>query len=274
VADHDRGVPEAPRLVDTSGATLAAEPVTLDLTGKRALVTGASRGIGRALATALAAHGADVLAVARGEEALHETAALAAGPGRITVLSADLGDPDAIDAVIARTVEDLRGIDILVNNAATDVNQRIEDLPLEDYRRVVDLGLRACWLLCRAASPLLGDGASVINVGSVCSLVAMHGETAYVAAKHALVGVTRALSLEWARRGVRVNALAPGWVPTEMNQAVLDDPDAMAWVRRNTPMGRWATTEEMAGPVIFLASPASSYMTGQVLVVDGGWTVR
>ncbi|GAB3857735.1 SDR family oxidoreductase [Nocardioides maradonensis] len=254
--------------------TVAAEPTTAVLAGKRALVTGASRGIGRALAIALAANGADVLAVARGEEGLRETAALATGPGRITVFAADLGDPDAADAVIARVVEDLGGLDILVNNAATDVNHKIEDFPLEDYQQILDLGLRSAWLLCQAASPLLGEGASVINVGSVCSMVAMHGETAYVAAKHAIVGVTRALALEWARRGVRVNALAPGWVATEMNQAVLDSEDAMAWVRRNTPLGRWASTEEMAAPVVFLASTAASYITGQVLVVDGGWTIR
>ncbi|GCD88132.1 SDR family NAD(P)-dependent oxidoreductase [Nocardioides sp. LS1] len=244
------------------------------LNGRRALVTGASRGIGRALVVALAATGADVLAVARGEDGLQETAALATGPGRVSVLAADLRDPDSIDEVVARAVAELGGLDILVNNAATHLNGRIEDLPLEDYQQIVDLGLRSAWLLCKAASPLLGEGASVINVGSVCSLVAMHGETAYVATKHALLGVTRALALEWARRGVRVNALAPGWVETEMNQAVLQDADAMTWVRRNTPMGRWASTEEMAGPVVFLASDASSYMTGQVLVVDGGWTAR
>jgi NAD(P)-dependent dehydrogenase (short-subunit alcohol dehydrogenase family) len=254
--------------------TLTTTP-SFSLAGRRALVTGASRGIGRALAVGLAEHGADVLAVARSEANLRETAELASGAsGSVTPHAADLQRADEAEAVVARASEALGGLDILVNNAGTTQMGPIEEADLPTYQQVLSLNLQSCWLLCRAASGVLSEGSSVINVASMLSLVASRDESAYIAAKHGLLGLTRALSLEWAQRGVRVNALAPGYVETSMTEPGLVDDGYSRWVRRNTPMGRWAQPEEMTGPVVFLASPASGFMTGQVLVVDGGWTAK
>lgn len=247
------------------------------LAGRRAIVTGASRGIGQAIAVGLARQGAEVLAVARSGDALEETAALARdASGSVVPHVADLRSSEEIDAAVDRAVAELGGLDILVNNAASDHYSRVEQTDLATFQQVIELNLRSCWLLCQKASAALrdGDGGSVINVASMLGLVANTHESAYVAAKHGLVGLTRALALEWARRGVRVNALAPGYVETAMTTPGLVLDDYAAMVLRKTPMGRWAQPEEMVGAVVFMASQASSFMTGQVLVVDGGWTAQ
>jgi NAD(P)-dependent dehydrogenase (short-subunit alcohol dehydrogenase family) len=246
-----------------------------DLSGRRALVTGASRGIGRALAVGLAECGANVLAVARSTDGLEETARLAPEDGgTIETHTADLSDVDAIEATVAAAIERLGGIDILVNNAAADHDSPIEETSLDTFKTVVDLNLQSCWLLCKAASAALEEGGGkVINVASMLGTIAVRDNSAYIAAKHGLVGVTRALALEWGRRGIQINALAPGFVETDM-MAQLSDEGVAKWVKSRTPMGRWSQPEEMVGPVVFLASSASDFVTGQVLVVDGGWTVQ
>jgi NAD(P)-dependent dehydrogenase (short-subunit alcohol dehydrogenase family) len=263
-------------------ASIAPNPNTalrdaFDLTGQRAVVTGASRGMGRAIAIAYARRGADVLAVARSGDALRETTALGGdAPGRLEVHETDLRDPSAIDAAIDRARDELGGLDILVNNAADSHASPIEETEVETWQRVVELNLGSCWLLCRAASSALrdGGGGSVINIASILGLIASPNESAYIAAKHGLVGLTRALALEWARRGVRVNAIAPGYVETAMTSEYLADDAFGRWVKRSTPQGRWAQPDEVTGAAIFLAARASSFVTGQVLVVDGGWTVQ
>ncbi|GAB7003215.1 SDR family NAD(P)-dependent oxidoreductase [Nocardioides sp. AN3] len=260
--------------MSTTTVRPTTENAAAPLLGRRAVVTGASRGIGRALATGLVRSGADVIAVARSAEGLAETAEQAVGPGTLTTYSADLSDPAAIDPLIAHAVSRFGGLDILVNNAASTHWSLIEDTDLAAYQQVMDLDLQSCWLLCRAASAVLSEDSSVINVASMLGTIGSRHETAYVAAKHALVGVTRALALEWGRRGIRVNALAPGYVETAMTSPGFQEEAYAAWVLRNTPMHRWAQPEEMVGPTVFLASSASSFMTGQVLVVDGGWTAR
>lgn len=247
-----------------------------DLTGRRALVTGASRGIGQAIAVALAKQGADVVGAARSEDGLRKTAELAAdASGSFQPHAVDLRSPESIEACIAHTAEALGGIDILVNNAADDHDSSIEDTDLSVWQRVLELNLQSCWLMIKAASPhLKNGGGTVVNIASVLGLVAMRNDSAYIAAKHGLVGVTRAIGLEWARDGVRVNAICPGYVQTAMLPD-LDANEAVAnYIRKSVPMGRWSQPEEYAGPAIFLASGASSYMTGQVLVVDGGLTAK
>lgn len=245
------------------------------LAGRRALVTGASRGIGRAVALALARRGADVVAVARTRSGLEETAAAAAeAPGSIHIRAVDLRDPDDVRATVEHAANVLGGLDVLLNNAASDHWSLIEDTDLATFQEVLELDLQSCWLLCQAASTFLSTGASVINVASMLGTVGGLNETAYISAKHGLVGLTRALALEWGRRGIRVNALAPGWVETANTIAGLEDEKYASWVLRNTPLGRWAQPDEMGGPAVFLASAASAFMTGQVLVVDGGWTAR
>jgi NAD(P)-dependent dehydrogenase (short-subunit alcohol dehydrogenase family) len=247
-----------------------------DLTGRRALVTGASRGIGRAIAIAFAQSGAEVVGAARSEEDLKETAALAQGaPGRIEIQVADLRPPEGVEACVAAAAETLGGIDILVNNAAADHDSSVENTSLETFQNVLDVNLQSCWLMARAASPYLKDGGGkVINVASVLGLVAIRNDSAYIAAKHGLIGVTRALALEWARRGVQVNAIAPGFVETAMTSEFLSSEEGAAWAKRMTPQGRWAQPEEIAWPAVFLASSASDFITGHVLVVDGGNTAQ
>jgi NAD(P)-dependent dehydrogenase (short-subunit alcohol dehydrogenase family) len=248
-----------------------------DLTGKRAVVTGASRGIGRAITVGLAEHGAEVIAVARTVTGLDETVAAAAGaPGKVHALAADLSNADTIDSAITTAVDTLGGLDILVNNAATDHDSPIEETDLATFQRVIELNLQSCWLLAKAASPHLSadGGGKLINVASTLGLVAMRDDSAYIAAKHGLVGVTKALAIEWGRRNVQVNALAPGMVETEMTRDGLAIEAVAKWAIRNTPLGRWAQPEEMVGAAVFLASPASDFVTGHVLLVDGGWTAQ
>lgn len=248
-----------------------------DLEGRRALVTGASRGIGRAIAVGLAEHGADVMCVARGEEGLKETVGEVAGVGRRgELLVADLSERDAPAWVVAETLGRLGGLDVLVNNAAGGHYTAAIDTDAEVWDRVLALDLRASFLLCREAGRhLVAQGrGKVINVASILGLAGDRHQAAYVAAKTGLVGLTRALALEWARSGVQVNALAPGFVVTDMTRRSFEDPRVRDWVEQRTPMGRWGRPEDLVGAAVFLASPASDFVTGHVLVVDGGWLAQ
>lgn len=242
------------------------------ITGKRALVTGASRGIGQAIAVGLARHGADVVGVARTEAGLKETAGLADGaPGSFTAHTADLSSTEEISSTVEHAAQTLGGIDILVNNAGAVHELPIEKTDLATYEQVLDLNLRAVWLLIQAASPYLKDGGGkVINIASVLGVIGARNDSAYVAAKHGVVGLTRAMGLEWARKGVTVNAIAPGYVETAMLPDLEADEAAATFIKSQVPMGRWSQPSEFVGPTVFLASEASSYITGQVLVVDGG----
>jgi NAD(P)-dependent dehydrogenase (short-subunit alcohol dehydrogenase family) len=246
-----------------------------DLTGRRALVTGASRGIGRAIALGLASRGAAVCAVARSREGLDRTVSMAAGmPGVVHAIAADLRAQESIQRTVEDTVATVGGIDILVNNAADDTEGPIEQLDLATWQRVLELNLQSCYLLCQAASPHLRKGGhgKVVNVASILGHVAMADGLAYTAAKHGLIGLTRALGVEWATQGIQVNALSPGWIETDMTASMTADEEASTAITSRTPMARWGKTRDLVGPVIFLASSASDFMTGQSLVVDGGWT--
>lgn len=260
----------------TTDELIAPASSLFDLTGRRALVTGASRGIGRAIALAFAGQGARVIGVARSEQGLAETAELAAdASGSFEFMSVDLRSAEGIDACVSQAASSMSGMDILVNNAADDHESAIEDTDPAVWDRVVDLNLRSCWLMTRAASPYLKDGGGkVINIASILGLVGIRNDSAYVAAKHGLIGVTRAVALEWARSGVQVNAIAPGFAQTAMLPDLTTNDDAANYIRRQVPMGRWAQPEEFAGTAVFLASRASDYVTGHVLVVDGGLTAR
>ncbi len=263
-----------------AGMTLietASRADTFDLTGRRAIVTGASRGIGRAIALEFAARGARVVAVARSESDLHEAARIATdSAGEILPVAADLRSAhDGPAQVVRRAVELVGGIDVLVNNAGYDNEQTIEDTTAEEWDKVIDLNVRSLFLMCQAASPFLADGGGkVINISSMFGHVAAREELAYVTSKHAVMGMTKALALEWARKGIQVNALCPGFVDTEMLARAMADDAAAKYLRRMTPLGRWAQPDEMVGPAVFLASAASDFMTGQALIVDGGYTAQ
>jgi NAD(P)-dependent dehydrogenase (short-subunit alcohol dehydrogenase family) len=245
-----------------------------DLTGNKAFVTGASRGIGRVIAVALAAAGADVAIAARSEEGLAETAREVTALGRKAfVFPLDVTQQEDVAAVVTEAIKMLGHLDIVFNNAGgSNFMVPFLDMRMSGWEKVLRLNLDSTVYVCQAVGPHLrerGSG-SVINVASVAGLAAAPGLVPYGAAKAAVVSLTRTLAVEWAPLGIRVNALCPGWTATDLNKNLWGGPDGGEAVVADVPMRRWAKPEEMAGPAVFLASDASSYMTGQVLVIDGG----
>ena len=248
-----------------------------DVTDRRVLVTGASRGIGRAVAKGLALAGAHVFAVARTGAALDELGdEIAEAGGRFGHLARDLtGEPVAVE-VVAAAMDALGGLDVLINNAAIDIELGAFDVSYEDFERIMEFNVNSTFALMREAGRIFveqGHG-KVVNVTSVLSAVGVRDDVAYVASKHALLGLTRSLALEWGRKNVQVNALAPGFVLTEMTRADWENEAVRKSVLRRTPLGRVAEPEELVGAVIFLSSQASDFMTGSTLFIDGGWTAQ
>ena len=242
------------------------------LTGRTALVTGASSGLGVRFAEVLAAAGATVWITARREERLVR---LAERNPVFRPFRADVSD--AADR--AALIDAIRGagatLDVLVNNAGTDNGAKPDEETPEQFAGVLATNLVAPFHLAQLAAGLGGE-VSVINVSSVLGQVsaAPLGSASYAGSKAGLIGLTRELAGHWGRRGVRVNALAPGWFETEMNEGLFADERSVKWVNRNTMLGRAGQVSELDSALLFLASPASSYLTGQVLTVDGGWTAR
>lgn len=247
-----------------------------DLSGRKAFVTGASRGIGAAIAAGFAAAGADVALAARSADALAETAREVEKHGRTAVvLPCDVTDRDAVEATVAQAIDRLGHLDIVVNNAGgTRFTVPFADMRLDGWDKVMRLNLDSAMWVCHTVGPHLRErrSGSIINVASVAGLIGAPFLAPYGAAKAALVSLTKTLAVEWAAYGVRVNGLCPGWTATELNRNLWSDEQASRATVASVPMQRWGKPEEMAGPAVFLASDASSYMTGQVLVVDGGQT--
>lgn len=247
------------------------------LAGKKALVTGASRGIGQVIAVAFAQAGADVALTARGADGLAVTAKQIRDAGREAVeIPADLTSQPTAAAVVDESIQKLGQLDIVVNNAGgSNFMVSFLDMRLSGWDKIMRLNLDATMWVCQAAGAHMtarGTG-SVINIASVAGLAAAPFLASYGAAKAAVVSLTKTLATEWGRSGVRVNALCPGWTATELNRNLWDSPDGGQATIATVPMGRWGKAEEMAGPAVFLASEASSFMTGQVLAIDGGQTV-
>lgn len=245
-----------------------------DLTGRKAFVTGASRGIGRVIAIALAEAGADVAIAARSQDGLAETAREVTARGRKAfVFPLDVTRADDVRAAVTDAIRLLGHLDIVVNNAGgTNFTVPFLDMRMSGWEKVMRLNVDAALHILQTAGPHMrerGRG-SVINVASVAGLTATPGLMPYGAAKAAIISVTRTLAVEWAPHNIRVNALCPGWTATELNRNLWGAPDGGQATIATVPMGRWARAEEMAGPAVFLAADASSFMTGQVLIVDGG----
>jgi NAD(P)-dependent dehydrogenase (short-subunit alcohol dehydrogenase family) len=242
-----------------------------ELTGKTVLITGASRGIGAAIAAAMAAAGARLALNSRGEESLRATADSI--DGETLVLPGDVTDADVARGVVRDAVAGLGRIDVIVNNVGgSSFMVPFTDLRFSGWEKLVRLNVYSAVHVTQAAVGAMlerGSG-SIINVASVAGLGGTPGLIPYGASKAALISLTRSLALEFASRGVRVNALCPGWTATDLNRNLWEDEAASAALTATIPMGRWGRAEEMAGPAVFLASDASSFMTGQTLVVDGG----
>lgn len=245
----------------------------VDLAGQTALVTGASRGIGQAIAVALGRCGARVVCVARDEGKLEETAAtIRQAGGAAEVRTCDVTQGQAVSALVEQVVEQFDRLQILVNNAGITRDTLIPRMSDDDFDEVIATNLRGAFLFTRAASrPMMqGRYGRIVNVSSVSGIVGNPGQANYAASKAGLIGMTKSVARELAGRNVTVNAIAPGFIESEMTQAlgslVVDE------VKKRIPCKRLGTAEEIAQAVLFLASPAASYITGQVLVVDGGMT--
>jgi NAD(P)-dependent dehydrogenase (short-subunit alcohol dehydrogenase family) len=242
------------------------------LDGRVALVTGASSGLGARFAAVLRQAGADVVLTARRRDRVDTVAAGLGGP--VTVVTGDLRDP-AVRAGLIASVSDRYGrLDLLVNNAGVCDGGAVEEQTLDELVEVIDLNLVATLDMCRLAAPLLfaAPGATVINVASIFGLVGSRAPmAAYNASKGALINLTRNLAAQWGPRGIRVNALAPGFFPTALT-GQLSNPVQRQQIEQRTLLGRVPELTEIDGPLLFLASDAASYVTGQVLTVDGGWT--
>ena len=251
---------------------------SFDLTGKTALVTGASRGIGRAIALGLATAGADVALSARDEASLRELAGEVEALGRkAVVLPADVTDAEACRALGSDAISALGSLDVLVNNAGgSSYMGPFTGLRFSGWEKVMRLNVDSIVHLSQVvgAHMLERGSGSVINVASVAGLTGTPALAPYGASKAAVVSLTKTLALEWGPQGVRVNALCPGWTKTDLNKDLWSNDELAASMVEPTGLKRWAVVDEMVGPTVFLASDASSYVTGQAIVVDGGQTAH
>ncbi len=250
--------------------------MTRPLAGKVAVVTGASRGLGRAIAVALAEAGADVAVAARAKAELEETAHQAERHGtRALALTTDVASYAAVEQLMARTVDGLGRLDIVVNNAGIAKVVPLAEASLADWQAILDVNLSGVFFGCRAAAPYLirQQAGKVINLSSVLAAVALPGYTMYSATKGAVISLTRTLAVEWARHNVQVNAIAPGWFVTEMNEAAFADPRIHERLIRDIPARRTGRLEEIGPLAVYLASPGSQFMTGQTIFLDGGHSV-
>ena len=247
------------------------------LDGRVALVTGASRGLGEAIASALAEAGAAVAVVARSSR-VHEVAReLAAEHGTsCRAYQCDVTDARSVQDTVGAVIAECGGLHVVVNNAGINIRGPIDELSLDQFQQVQDTNVTAMWLVCRAAAAHLkqqGYG-RLVNIGSLLSVLGMAERTPYAVSKGGVLQLTRVLAMEWAPAGITVNCIIPGVFATEMNRPLFEDAAINERVVGNVPLGRWGEPAEVAGLALYLASDAASYVTGAAMTVDGGWSVH
>jgi NAD(P)-dependent dehydrogenase (short-subunit alcohol dehydrogenase family) len=248
------------------------------LDGKTALVTGGARGLGKTMAIALAEAGADIALAGRSRESCDAAAKeIAAATGRtVRAFAADVTLAAEVERLHADVTTACGDVDILINNAGTNIRGTLDQLTEADWDSVIDTNLKGPFLCTKAFAPgMIRKGwGRVINLASIMSVVALPGRTPYASSKAGVLGLTRVWALEWAGKGVTCNAICPGPFATDMNRQLLNDPQAYQQFVANIPMGRWGELDELTGAIVFLASDASSFVTGTSLFIDGGWTAR
>jgi NAD(P)-dependent dehydrogenase (short-subunit alcohol dehydrogenase family) len=264
---------------DTEQATLPVNVLEMfRLDGRTALVTGGSKGLGLVMATALAQAGAEVAIVSRTESEVNAAASRIADETKRRVLpfTADVTDGGHIERLAAETADAFGKVDILVNNAGINIRGAAAELSESDWNAVLSVNLTAPFLLARTFGPKMAERGwgRIINLGSILSVIGIAGRAPYASAKAGVLNLTRVLAMEWATSGVTVNAICPGPFATDMNKPLLNDPEKYAAFVAKIPMGRWGELHEIAGVALFLASEASSFVTGSALFVDGGWTAQ
>ena len=248
-----------------------------DLAGKSALVTGANRGIGAAIALGLAKAGADIVGISRqmseDEQIAREVKAL----GRtFTPLAADLSDRSQSRTLAERVLELVPRVDILINNAGITARYPAAEIPLDEWDRVIEINLNSQFILAQGfGRHMIDNGAGrIIFIASIMSFQGGLRIPPYAASKHAIIGLTKALSNEWSALGVNVNAIAPGYIATDHNTALRSDPVRMPEVTSRIPIGRWGVSEDVVGSAVFLSGSGADYISGSVITVDGGWVAR
>ncbi|KQV66224.1 SDR family oxidoreductase [Rhizobium sp. Root1220] len=244
-----------------------------DLKGRRALVTGSTQGIGYAMAKGLAEHGASIVLNGRDPERLEEAGARLRDLGHdVSTAAFDVTDAAAVATAVARTEDDVGPIDILVNNAGMQFRTPLEDFPVSKWEQLLATNITSVFLVGQAVARHMikrGKG-KIINIASVQSELARPGIAPYTATKGAVKNLTRGMCADWAKHGLQINAIAPGYFKTPLNQALVDNADFSHWLEQRTPAARWGEVDELIGAAVFLASDASSFVNGHTLYVDGG----
>ncbi len=246
------------------------------LTDHVAVITGGNRGLGLGMATALAQAGAHIVSVHRSDRSTDLAKAVSSAKRELLTLPIDVGDEDAAEQVLSSTLRHFGRADILINNAGIQRRYPSHEFPVGEWDLVLNINLRAVFLFCQAfGREMLKQGrGKIINVTSVLSFQGGFTVPAYVAAKHAVAGLTKSLCNEWSSKGINVNGIAPGYMDTDMNEALKANVERSSAINARIPAGRWGTPEDLGGLAVFLASRASDYIHGEVITVDGGWMAR